>query len=73
MREIQRPLGARVTPSGIVESHVEEAMLAWLAELGYEVAFGPDVEPEKLAAERDDFREVVLPRRLRAALEQDAA
>lgn len=49
----------------IVESHVEEAMLAWLGELGYEVAFGPAVEPEKLAAERDDFTEVVLSRRLR--------
>ena len=53
---------------GIVESHVEEAMLAWLGELGYEVAYGPDVEPEKLAAERDDFTEVVLSRRLEAAL-----
>src|SRR5450759_5582775 len=50
---------ARVSAMGIVESHVEEAMLAWLGELGYEVAYGPDVEPEKLAAERDDFTEVV--------------
>ena len=53
---------------GIVESHVEEAMLAWLDELGYEIAYGPDVEPEKLVAERDDFTEVVLSRRLEAAL-----
>src|SRR5450756_705217 len=59
---------ARVSAMGIVESHVEEAMLAWLGELGYEVAYGPDVEPEKLAAERDDFTEVVLSRRLEAAL-----
>jgi len=57
-----------VSAMGIVESHVEEAMLAWLGELGYEVAYGPDVEPEKLAAERDDFTEVVLSRRLGAAL-----
>ena len=55
---------------GIVESHVEEATLAWLGELGYQTAYGPDVEPEKLAAERDDFTEVVLSRRLRAALER---
>src|SRR5450830_839081 len=59
---------ARVSAMGIVESHVEEAMLAWLGELGYEVAYGPDVEPEKLAAERDDFTEVVLSRRLEAAM-----
>jgi type I restriction enzyme R subunit len=64
-------MGMLVTPGAtIVESHVEEAMLAWLGELGYEVAYGPDVEPEKLAAERDDFTEVVLSRRLRAALKR---
>jgi len=57
-----------VTLHGMAESHVEEAMLVWLGELGYEVAHGPDVEPEKLGAERDDFTEVVLTRRLRAAL-----
>ena len=27
-----------MAPTGIIESHVEEAMFAWLAELGYEVA-----------------------------------
>ena len=59
-----------MAPMGIVESHVEDATLAWLAELGYQTAYGPDVEPEKLAAERDDFTEVVLPRRLRAALKR---
>jgi type I restriction enzyme R subunit len=53
-----------------VESTLEDATLAWLDGLGYEVAFGPDVEPEKLAAERDDFTEVVLSRRLRAALKR---
>jgi len=57
-----------VAPAGIIESHVEEAMRAWLGELGYETAYGPDVEPEKPAAERDNFTEVVLSRRLRAAL-----
>jgi type I restriction enzyme R subunit len=54
----------------MIESHVEQATLEWLAQLGYETAFGPDVEPEKLMAERDDFTEVVLSRRLRAALER---
>jgi type I restriction enzyme R subunit len=52
----------------MIESHVEAAMLSWLTELDYATAYGPDVEPEKLAAERDDFSEVVLSRRLRSAL-----
>jgi len=37
----------------VVESTVEEAMLAGFGERGYEVAFGPDVAPEKPAAERE--------------------
>lgn len=45
-----------MAPLGIVESQVEEAMLAWLGELGYELAHGPDVEPEKLAAEKGRLR-----------------
>ena len=55
---------------GVVESVVEEAALEWLAETGWRVAYGPDIEPEKLGAERDDFSEVVLTRRLTAALER---
>jgi type I restriction enzyme R subunit len=54
--------------AGVAESHVEEACLDWLQELGWQVAYGPDVEPEKLAAERDGFDEVVLGRRLRQSL-----
>lgn len=59
-----------MTTAGMIESHVEQASLEWLAELGYATAYGPDVEPEKLGAERDDFSEVVLSRRLRSALER---
>ena len=54
----------------VAESTVEEATLAWLTEVGWQLAYGPDVEPEKLGAERDDFSEVVLTRRLTAALER---
>ena len=54
----------------VAESTVEEATLAWLTEIGWQLAYGPDVEPEKLGAERDDFSEVVLTRRLTAALER---
>ena len=49
--------GAFVTSGAVIaESHVEEATLAWPAALGYEVAYGPDVEPETLAAERDEVK-----------------
>ena len=50
------------------ESTVEEAALAWLAALGWQVAHGPDIAPETLAAERANYSEVILPQRLRDAL-----
>jgi type I restriction enzyme R subunit len=52
------------------ESEVEGAALDWLAQLGYAVVNGKSIEPEMPAAERDSFHEVVLGRRLRAALER---
>lgn len=47
---------------------VEQPVLDWLKELGYEYAFGPDIAPDSVAAERDSFREVVLIKRLRRVL-----
>ena len=38
--------------SGISESHVEEAALEWLAELGYAVLHGPDISPDGPTPER---------------------
>ena len=52
----------------ITESDVEEAALAWLAELGWQVAYGPDIAPDAPGAERNDYGQVVLERRLRDAL-----
>ena len=52
----------------ITEADVERAALEWLAALGWRVAHGPDIAPGTPAAERDDFRQVVLERRLRDAL-----
>ena len=52
----------------ITESVVEEAALDWLESLGWNVAHGPDVAPDTLAAERADYGQVVLERRLRDAL-----
>ena len=50
------------------ESTVEDAALAWFAELGYAIGHGPDIAPGEPAAERDSFGEVVLVGRLRAAI-----
>jgi type I restriction enzyme R subunit len=47
---------------------VEEAALAWLGELNYAVANGPEIAPEEAAAERAGFGEAVLPERLRGSL-----
>ena len=52
----------------INESTVEEAALGWLSELGWAVAHGPDIAPGTPYAERDDYGQVVLERRLRDAL-----
>jgi type I restriction enzyme R subunit len=50
------------------ESTVEAAALEWFGELGYGVAFGPDLAPGERKAERDSFGDVVLVRRLRGAI-----
>jgi type I restriction enzyme R subunit len=50
------------------ESVVEDAALDWLRGLGWQVAHGPEIAPGELAAERTDYGQVVLERRLRDAL-----
>ena len=52
----------------ITESIVEEAALAWLEGLGWQVAHGPDIASDTPGAERTDYDQVVLERRLRDAL-----
>ena len=52
------------------ESTVEAAALEWLENLGWGIAHGPDIAPETGAAERADYTEVVLERRLRDALDR---
>ena len=56
--------------AAFTESIVEEAALAWLEVLGWEIAGGPSIAVGEPAAERSDpnFRDVVLQRRLLAAL-----
>ena len=52
----------------INEAIVEDAALAWLAGLGWQTAHGPDIAPDTPNAERSDYDQVVLERRLRDAL-----
>ncbi|MCK6423610.1 MAG: type I restriction endonuclease subunit R [Burkholderiaceae bacterium] len=55
----------------ILEDHVEQATLEWLAALGWEVGHGPDVSPPDAktpGSERDSYREVALKHRLRDAI-----
>jgi type I restriction enzyme R subunit len=54
--------------SAIAESHVEEAALAWLAELGYATDTGPEIGPDGSRRERENYAEVLLVDRLRAAI-----
>jgi len=50
------------------ESTVEDAALEWFGELGYSVLAGPEIAPGELLAERETFSDVILTRRLEAAL-----
>jgi len=54
--------------SFVAESGVEETCLEYFAELGWQVAYGPDIAPGESAAERASFRDVLLEDRLRAAI-----
>ena len=52
----------------VTESTVEDAALAWLENLGWQVAHGPDIAPDTPCAERADYGQVVLEQRLQDAL-----
>jgi type I restriction enzyme R subunit len=54
--------------AALAESHVEEAALAWLGELGYATAGGPDIGPDGCKPERASYGDVLLKRRLQAAI-----
>ncbi|HWQ70585.1 MAG TPA: type I restriction endonuclease subunit R [Patescibacteria group bacterium] len=52
----------------LTESTVEQAALAWLESVGWQVRNGAEIAPGEPAAERDDYGQVVLVQRLRDAL-----
>jgi len=54
--------------TGVTESTVEQAALAWLRSAGWSVKSGAEIAPGELFAERSDYSQVVLEQRLRDAL-----
>jgi type I restriction enzyme R subunit len=57
--------------SGVSEDDVEQAMLQWLAGLGWSTAHGPDISPPDAktpGTERDSYRDVILRHRLADAI-----
>ena len=54
--------------TNLIEADVEQAALEWLSGLGWQVLHGPDIAPETPNAERGDYEQAVLDRRLRDAL-----
>ena len=57
-----------VARTSFTESAVEEAALDWLADLGWQVAYGSDIAPDTPGAERTDYGQVMLEQRVRASL-----
>ncbi len=57
-----------MTDRGVTESVVEQAALAWLESLGWEVRNGAEIAPGGPGAERDDYPQVALAQRLCDAL-----
>ncbi|MGJ3628165.1 type I restriction endonuclease [Sphingomonas sp. MMS24-JH45] len=54
----------------LTESVVEDAALAWLAEQGWQVAYGIDASPDGKAPERAANSDVILTARLSAAVDR---
>jgi type I restriction enzyme, R subunit len=52
------------------ESVVEDAALGYFRDLGYETEFGPDLAPDGKTPERENWNDVVLVERLKAAIDR---
>ena len=52
----------------MTEDQLEQECLAWLADVGWQHRYGPDVAPDGDAPERDNYRQVLLLGRLRSAI-----
>lgn len=54
----------------INEDQLEKLCLEWFREAGWETAYGPDIAHDGATPERDDYRQVLLPADLKAAISQ---
>jgi len=52
----------------INEDQVEQLAIEWFSELGYDYLLGYDIAPDSNQAERDNYQEVLLSKRLHTAL-----
>ena len=52
------------------EDQLEQLCLEWFAEGGWELAYGPDIEPEGVSPERADYRQILLFADLESAIVQ---
>lgn len=52
------------------EADLEELAMAWFEKLGYQTAYGPDIEPGGSAQERSEYQEVILWDRFESAIER---
>ena len=56
--------------SNFNENHLEQAVIEWFQDLGYQTLYGPDISPGGSFAERESFGDVVLYGRLHSALKR---
>jgi type I restriction enzyme R subunit len=52
----------------VTEDDLEQLALAWFQDAGWDYLHGPDIAPDSDTPERSDYRQVLLPGHLRAAL-----
>lgn len=52
----------------INEQQLEELCISWFEDIGWRIAYGPDIAPDSSAPERSDYRQVLLRERLLCTL-----
>jgi type I restriction enzyme R subunit len=52
----------------MTEEQLERECLGWLADVGWQHRYGPDLAPDGSTPERDNYRQVLLAARLRQAI-----